>query len=59
MMLPPLVFILEEEKTAGVGRLAGSGNPFINYVMEKCLNLLHVWGSYRYVIEFFMMTKIN
>lgn len=23
----------------------GSLNPLINYVMEKCLRLLHVWGE--------------
>lgn len=24
----------------------GSQNSLINYVMEKCLDLLHVWGDW-------------
>lgn len=46
---PPSILILEEEKTAGVdwfGVGGGSQNPLINYVMEKWLSLLHVWGDW-------------
>lgn len=46
MMQPPTILILEEEKPAGVGWLAGSQNLLINYVMEKCPGLLRVWGSW-------------
>lgn len=42
------ILIFEEAKPAGVDwfRVKGSQNWLINYVVEKCFSLHHVWGEW-------------
>lgn len=37
----------------------GSQNPLINYVMEKCLRLLHVWGHWNVCEQLVLMRLAN
>lgn len=60
MMQPPPILVLEEEKPAGVDWFkveGGRQNSLINYVMEKCLSLLHVWGGWNVCEHLFLMRR--